>query len=291
MSILKRFRGRGGAGSGKGKGSGQGVGSGEGKGVGSGEIKGVGLALGGGAARGIAHMGVIKVLQEEEIPIRCVAGTSIGAIVGAFYCAGKSWRDMWDLTQEISWGELVRPTLSGMGLVKTERLEKLLVEHLGEITFDDLKVPLTAVAVDIMTAEATLLRTGSVARAARTSASIPGIFEPIKTDDGRFLVDGGVSNNLPATVVREMGASSVVAVDLHRKSTDGAEPRNLLDVTFRTFAVLMWNTSREGRESADVLLAPEIDHIGFHDLGKAEELFAAGEEAAREALPRIKRLA
>lgn len=250
----------------------------------------LGLALGGGAARGIAHIGVIKVLQEEEIPICCVAGTSIGAIVGAFYCAGKSWQDMWDLTQEISWGELVRPTLSGMGLVKTERMEKLLVEHLGEITFKDLRIPLTAVAVDIMTAEATLLQSGSVARAARISASIPGIFEPIKTEEGTFLVDGGVSDNLPSHVVRNMGASAVLAVDLNKNSTDGREPRNLLDVTFRTFAVLMWNTSREGRENADVLLEPDIDHIGYFDLGKAEELFAAGEEAARQALPEIRRL-
>ena len=251
----------------------------------------LGLALGGGAARGIAHIGVIKVLQEEEIPICCVAGTSIGSVVGAFYCAGKSWKEMWDITQDISWGELVRPTLSGMGLVKTERLEKLLVEHLGEITFEDLRIPLTAVAVDIMTSAPVLLNSGSVARAARTSASIPGIFEPIETEEGAFLVDGGVSDNLPSTVVREMGASSVLAVDLNRESSDGKKPRNLLDVTFRTFAVLMWNTSREGREDADVLLAPDIDHIGFHDLGKAEELFAAGEEAARRALPRIRKLA
>ncbi|TVR74167.1 MAG: hypothetical protein EA427_01340 [Spirochaetaceae bacterium] len=251
----------------------------------------LGLALGGGAARGIAHIGVIKVLQEEEIPICCVAGTSIGSVVGAFYCAGKSWREMWEITQSISWGELVRPTFSGMGLVKTERLEKLLVEHLGEITFDDLQVPLTTVAVDIMTAEPVLFRSGSVARAARASASIPGIFEPIETEAGQFLVDGGVSDNLPSRVVREMGASAVLAVDLNRESSDGKTPRNLLDVTFRTFAVLMWNTSREGREDADLLLAPDIDHIGFHDLGKAEELFAAGEESARRALPQIRKLA
>ncbi len=250
----------------------------------------LGLALGGGAARGVAHIGVIKVLQEEEIPICCVAGTSVGAVVGAFYCAGKSWQEMWDITQAISWGELVRPTFSGMGLVKTERLEKLLVEHLGNITFADLETPLTAVAVNIRTADPVLFTEGPVARAARASASIPGVFEPIESDDGAVLVDGGVSDNLPSRVVRNMGASAVLAVDLNRDSSDGQRPKNLLDVTFRTFAVLMWNTSRNGREGADLLLEPDIAHIGYHDLGKAQELFSAGEEAARRALPAIRRL-
>jgi NTE family protein len=251
----------------------------------------LGLALGGGAARGIAHIGVIKVLQEEEIPICCVAGTSIGAVVGAFFCAGKSWQEMWEVTQEIKWSELVQPTLSGMGLVKTTRLEKLLVEHLGEITFRELATPLTTVAVNIINAEPVFFDSGPVARAARASASIPGIFEPVETDDGQFLVDGGVTDNLPSGIVRKMGARAVLAVDLNRDSSDGKEPRNLLDVTFRTFTVLMWNTSREGRRDADVLLEPDISHIGFHDLGKAEELFAAGEEAARRVLPKIRKLA
>ena len=249
----------------------------------------LGLALGGGAARGIAHIGVIKVLQEEDIAVSCVAGTSIGAVVGAFYCAGKSWKEMWDITQDISWGELVQPTFSGMGLVKTSRLEKMLVEHLGEITFKDLQIPLTTVAVNILTAEPVLFRDGPVARAARASASIPGIFEPIETENGELLVDGGVADNLPSRVVREMGARTVLAVDLNRQSADGKKPRNLVDVTFRTFAVLMWNTSREGRSNADILLEPDIDHIGFHDLGRAEELFAAGEKAARQALPAIRK--
>lgn len=251
----------------------------------------LGLALGGGAARGIAHIGVIKVLQEEEIPVYCVAGTSIGSVIGAFYCAGKSWREMWEITQKIKWSELVQPTLSGMGLVKTTRLEKLLVEHLGEITFRELTTPLTAVAVNIINAEPVYFDSGPVARAARASASIPGIFEPVETDDGQFLVDGGVADNLPSRVARKMGARAVLAVDLNRESADGKEPRNLLDVTFRTFTVLMWNTSREGRNDADILLDPDISHIGFHDLGQAEELFAAGEKAARRALSQIRKLA
>lgn len=250
----------------------------------------LGLALGGGAARGIAHIGVLKVLQEEDIPVCCVAGTSIGSIIGALFCAGKRWEEIWEISQEIRWGELVQATFSGMGLVKSNRLEKLITSQIGEIDFDDLKIPLTAVAVDIVTAQPVYLNSGSVAQAVRASASIPGIFEPLIIDE-RMLVDGGVCDNLPADVVREMGARTVLAVDLNSESSDGEKPKNLIDVTFQTFSVLMWNTSRAGRRNADILLQPDITHIGFHDLGKAEELFAAGETAARDALPRLLRYA
>ncbi|POR01993.1 hypothetical protein AU468_06990 [Alkalispirochaeta sphaeroplastigenens] len=249
----------------------------------------LGLALGGGAARGIAHIGAIKVLQEEDIPITAVAGTSIGSIIGAFYCAGMSWEEMWELSQEITWGELLRPSFSGMGLVKTERMEAILLDRLGDITFQELLIPLTAVAVDIVNASPVLLQSGSVARAVRASSSVPGIFEPL-CEGEQVLVDGGVVDNLPARVVREMGAEAVLAIDLNRESSDGRLPKNLIDVTFQTFAVLIWNTSRLGRESSDILLQPDIAHIGYHELSCARELFTAGEESMRAALPALRGL-
>ncbi|SIQ75272.1 NTE family protein [Alkalispirochaeta americana] len=252
--------------------------------------KALGLALGGGAARGIAHIGAIKVLQEEDIPIAAVAGTSIGSIIGAMYCAGMSWEEMWELSQEITWGELLRPSFSGLGLVKTDRMEEILTDRLGNISFEDLLIPLTAVAVDIVNASPILLQTGPVAQAVRASSSVPGIFEPLR-DGERVLVDGGVVDNLPARVVREMGAEAVLAIDLNKESSDGRIPRNLLDVMSQTFAVLIWNTSRLGRESADILLQPEIAHIGYHELSCARELFDAGEQAMRKALPALKALA
>ncbi|MDA3949583.1 MAG: patatin-like phospholipase family protein, partial [Spirochaeta sp.] len=135
----------------------------------------------------------------------------------------------------------------------------------------------------IGTMEEVVFRQGSVARAVRASSSVPAIFEPV-VEDGRALVDGGVINNLPTELVRELGADTVIAVDLNGQIGDKGAPSNLFDVSYRSFAALIWNTSRAGRESADLLIEPDIGHINYHELGKADELFAAGEKAAKAAL-------
>ncbi len=248
----------------------------------------IGLALGGGAARGMAHIGVLKVLQEYDIPIACVAGTSVGSLIGAAYCSGLDWRRIQEITEEISWGELVRPSLSGKGLLKTEKLDSFLRHALGEIDFDDLKIPFAAVCVDIATAEEIVLTEGSVVEAVRASSSIPGIFEPVIRGD-RALVDGGVGNNLPSVTARALGADIVIAVDLTPEASNREMPQNLIDVMFRTFAALMWNTAVAGKNDCDVLIQPDIAAFSYHDLSKRNELIAAGEQAAREALGRIAR--
>ncbi len=250
---------------------------------------GIGLALGGGAARGIAHIGVIKVLQEEQIPVRAVAGTSIGSIMGALYCSGMGWEQMWEVASEITWGELVQPTISGMGLVKTDKLERYIEKLLQEVTFQELTIPLQVVAFDIVRARQHILNTGSVARAVRASASIPGVFEPI-LEETRMLVDGGVSDNLPVRVLTEDAAMPTVAVDLNPWSESESTPQNLVGITFRAFMVLMWNTSQEGRSAADCVIQPDIGHIAYHELDKREELLEAGEKAARNALDEIRNL-
>jgi len=243
----------------------------------------VGLALGGGAVRGIAHIGVLKVLEDRDIEIGMIAGTSVGSLIGALYCGGLGWKEIWDRVQEMSWGDLVQIDWSGMGLAKTKRMEDVLVELLGDIDFDDLRIPLRAVAVDITSAEEVVIESGSVAQAVRASASIPAIFAPVESE-GRLLVDGGVANNLPVDVVRDMGAKTVIAVDLNPEATEHRRPENLVDIMYRTFAILMWNTSSLGREEADILIQPEIGKFSFHDFSQAERLFELGEEAANRAL-------
>lgn len=249
----------------------------------------IGLALSGGAARGFAHIGVVKVLQENDIPISCVAGTSVGAIVGAFVAAGYPWERMLKIAGGIKWHALIRPTLSGMGLVKTDRLESFVNEMLGEMTFDELSIPFRAVAVDIARSETVVFDSGSVARAARASASVPGIFEPVVEDDAVFI-DGGVTNNIPCDVVRAMGARKVIAVDLNAERPQSGMPVNLFDVSYRSFALLLDMTSAAGRRDADVLIQPEIGQFEYHDLSRFNELVSLGETAAKRMLKKLKRL-
>lgn len=218
-----------------------------------------------------------------EIPIHAVAGTSVGSIIGALVADGKRWDEIDAFRREIAWSKLLQPSFSGLGLAKTARLEKLIDEALGTKRIEDLALPYAAVAVDIATLEEVVFREGPIAHAARASSSVPGIFEPVIVDD-RALVDGGVANNLPSEIVRQLGAEVVIAVDLNGQIGDRGRPSNLFDVSYRSFAALIWNTSRAGREAADILIEPEIAHINYHELGKADELFAAGESAARRVL-------
>jgi len=250
---------------------------------------GVGLALSGGAARGFAHIGVVKVLQQNEIPIGYVTGTSVGSIVGALFCGGYGWQEMLDIAEALKWQELVSPTLSGMGLVSSKKLERFMGELLGELDFDELEIPFRAVAVDISRGEEVVFSSGSVARAVRASSAVPGIFEPLVVDD-RALVDGGVLNNLPVALARDMGARKVIAVDLNADRADVAQPVNLLDVTLRSFVMLLNASSTDGREDADVLIQPELDEFSYHDLSAADELVKRGEEAATKVLKKLKKL-
>lgn len=246
----------------------------------------IGLALSGGAARGIAHIGVLEVLARIGITPVAVAGTSVGSIIGALYCSGMDHHALWRISENIGWGKLIQPSFSGLGLVKTDRLEKLIREIIGDRLIEDLEIPFAAVAVDITSGERIVFREGPVAHAVRASSSIPAIFEPV-IDGDQALVDGGVADNLPTALVREMGADAVIAVDLNAQPGERSMPVNIIDVTFRSFAALMWNTSEHGRDGADVLIQPAISHIGYHDLGRAADLYAAGVAAAEAAVDAI----
>jgi len=249
----------------------------------------VGLTLSGGAARGFAHIGVLKVLQENSIPIDYVTGTSVGSIMGALICGGYGWDEILKIARKLKWSELVRPSLSGMGLVKSDRLENFINDLLGPIDFGDLKIPLKVVAVDLNKAQELVFDTGPVARAVRASSSVPGIFEPVIVDN-RVLVDGGVINNLPCALARQMGANKVIAVDLNANPSNDQPPENLLDITYRSFAIMLNNSSMEGRSNADIVIQPELHDYNYHDLSKADEMVQKGEEAAEALLKRLKRL-
>ena len=249
----------------------------------------VGLVLSGGAARGFAHIGVLKVLQENDIPIDCVTGASVGSIVGALFCGGYRWDEIREIAAHLRWNELVQPTLSGLGLVKAERLERFVNDLLGGMSFEELAVPFKVVAVDIVTAKEVVFDSGPVARAVRASSSIPGIFEPVIEGD-RAFVDGGVVNNLPCALARTMGARKTVAVDLNADAVTTGMPENLLDVSYRSFAILLDSASAAGRKNADILIRPDLRGCSYHDLAQADSLFERGVTAAEAALKRLEKL-
>ena len=249
----------------------------------------IGLALGGGAARGLAHIGVLKVLEEEQIPIQCVAGTSAGSLIGSLFSAGFSWRKIKETAGAIDWGDLVSPTWPTLGIVNPAKLEKTLDRMLQGRSFQDMSIPFRAVAVDITKGEVVVLHSGSVARAVRASCSIPGIFEPTELE-GRLLVDGGLLNDVPTDVVGDMGAERVIGVDLNADRLVPKRPENLIEIFYRSLNILIYNSAQKAGRTADVIVEPRLDGFSYHDLGRLDELIVQGERAMRDRIGTVKEI-
>lgn len=247
----------------------------------------LGLALGGGAARGLAHIGVLKVLAEASVPVDYVAGTSVGSLIGALHCCGYGWQDILRIARDIDWTDLASFTVPRRGLVRNDKLEHLVDRLVGGRRIEDLSVPFRAVAVDISRGEAVVFQEGPVATAVRASCSIPAIFEP--TDwQGRVLVDGGLMNDVPADVARSMGAQVTVGVDLSAERPGGRPPENILEVVLFSLGILMRSRSQPGLESSDILVRPDLREFALHDLKHLEEMVARGEQAMRAQLPALR---
>jgi len=248
----------------------------------------LGLALGGGGARGLAHIGVLKVLEEEGLKADFVAGTSVGSLIGALYCCGYAWRELYELARSTDWHDLVTITVPRLGLVNGRKLERLVARLTGGRTLERLPIPFRAVAVDIAAGEVVVLREGPVSRAVRASSSIPGIFEPVDWE-GRLLVDGGLLDNVPSGVVREMGAEVVVAVNLSGERVKTRPPENILDMMFYSLEVLIHGQGQRGTAAADVPVVPDLSGFSYVSLGRLEEMVERGEAAMRAALPALRR--
>lgn len=250
----------------------------------------IGLALGGGAARGIAHIGVLEVLEEEKIPIDCIAGTSAGAIAGGLYAAGMSTAEMREAVIHLNWLEIASLSLPVMGLLNFDRAASWIDDLLKERarTFEELSMPFAAVAADIVRGEPVAIIRGKLSAALRASSSVPGIFTPTRLGE-RLLVDGGTLNNLPVSVARRLGADYVIAVDLLPPgSVGGKEPANVMELTVMSLYMLMRSTHNEGAQ-ADRVILPSIGHVSLFDLGAQEELIEAGRAAAQLVVPKIRR--
>jgi NTE family protein len=252
--------------------------------AGSGDRPRIGLALGGGSARGLAHVGVLSVLLHEGIPIDCVAGTSAGSVVGAALCAGLDVQQMLDLARQIRWGRIASLTLSRDGLVSFDKLERWLVELLGDLQFSDLHIPFAAVATDLESGEPVVLTSGRVAPAVRASSSMPGIVTPLRLD-GQRLVDGSVAANVPVAAVRQLGADYIIGVDI------GVPQRHRylgpLGIAIHSIE-LLFQHSGGGPCAADCLIVPDLRDYGYVRFPKVDEIVARGAEAAQAQLPALR---
>ena len=245
----------------------------------------VGLALSGGVARIIAHVGALSVLvREPGLHIDVVAGTSAGSVVGAAYCAGLDLCDIEKLAENAGWRTVASPTLSRHGFLSFTRLEHRLMCVLGDLWFCDLPTPLAIMTTDLETSDPVVLYEGRVAEAVRASCSVPGFVEPTRIN-GRYLVDGGIADNLPAEIVRAMGADYVIGVDIFAPHWD--KRLGPLGAGVMAMETLI-RRAGGGLNQVDCLIAPRLNGVSFVRFRQAEHLFALGREAAEACLPQLR---
>lgn len=250
----------------------------------------IGLVLGGGAARGFAHVGVIRILEQEKIPIDLIVGTSVGSLIGALYADKGSSFDLELIAFKIEKEDIFDYSVftSTTGPVRGERLEKFIREKVSFENIEDLPIPFAAVATNLNTGEPVVLDRGPVGLAVRASSSIPGVFIPVQMGS-QTLVDGGVVNNVPVEVARSMGADLVIAVNIG-KDVVNWNTDNIVEITLQAVNIMSNEISAFKMQDADVLIEPTVGSVRMMDFSKKEFTIRAGMAAGREAVPEIRRL-
>jgi NTE family protein len=245
----------------------------------------VGLALAGGFARGISHIGIFRVLHEAGIPVDMVAGTSVGALIGAAYCAGVPFETMERIGATTTFADFGRWTPSWLGLATNQRLEKYLERMTPLKRFDQLKIPLAVATTDINAGITVYYTQGALAPALRASCAYPGLFVPIQ-HEGRTLVDGFLTSPVPVEGASYLGAEIIIAVYLEAGMVE--QPRTFTDVLSRSFNILQRHSDLAWRQQADIIIEPDVKPFAWDDFTKTPGLVAAGERAALDALPQIR---
>lgn len=245
-------------------------------------MKKIGLALGGGAVLGAAHIGVIRALEERDVEVGYLAGTSIGAFVGALYAFGNTSKEIEEIALGLNWMDISGIAIFESGLLSNSKLGDLLDKSLGEKKIEEAKIPLAVIATDVSTGEKVILDKGPVAKAVMASTCIPGIFGPVKWDE-RLLVDGGIVENIPIDTVKKMGADYVIGVDLNaRKNYD--KPENILDVIINSFHFLMKAAAKYQTADADLLITPDLSKFNMVSTDQIRDLIEQGYNDASEQL-------
>ncbi len=246
----------------------------------------IGVALGGGFARGIAHIGVLRVFERHSIPIHAISGVSAGAMVAAAYAAGADTARIERVARGMRFRDVARWTISLMGLAGSERMAPFLNRLLPCTCFEQMRMPLAIVAADLIAGGPVVFRgPGDVILPIRASCSYPGLFQPVR-HDGACLVDGYIAAEVPTAALTTMGCERIVAVHLPAPAT-GVDPQNLFSVMHRCFQVMGRRLDQEWRQHASLVIAPKVEQVAWDGFTSTTELIAMGERAAQEALPQI----
>ncbi|MCS6884113.1 MAG: patatin-like phospholipase family protein [Acidobacteriota bacterium] len=245
----------------------------------------IGLALSGGGARGLAHIGVLKVLEEHQFPIDFIAGTSMGAVIAGTYASGMELSQIEEVARSVRWRDVTRMVFSRLGLMSSEPLEQMLRRLMPVTDFAKMRIKLAVVAADIQTGLPVMLTEGDAAHAIRVSCTIPGIFTPVLDSKGRMLVDGGLAQNLPVTAVKQLGAERVIAVDVNSSVAMDEPPKDIFQIILQSLMIIGRTSSQYQAMRADLLLQPIAGRVRVDELERAPELIAAGERVMRQAMP------
>ena len=250
---------------------------------------GIGLALGGGFARGYAHLGVLRVFEEHHIPISCISGSSIGSILGAAYASGAPLSRIIEKCREIRFRDFARWRVSRFGLASNDRLGALVQRFFDSRQFEDLEIPTAIVATDLGTGDPAIFKQGSLADAIRASCAFPGLFEPVQIGT-RYLADGGLVAPVPTRAARDLGAEIVVGVSVCLHDGQRGAPTNIFQVVSRAVSAAQKHQLEAWERHADLVLRPSVQSLAWDDFDRIEEAIDAGAAAARSALPQIRKL-
>ncbi|CAM4031041.1 esterase [Bacillus manliponensis] len=245
----------------------------------------IGLALGSGGAKGFAHVGVIKALREANIPIHMIAGSSMGALVGTFYAAGCNVERLYRLAAVFKRKYYLDFTIPKMGFIAGKRIKDMIKMFTYNRNLEELDIPVAVVATDILNGEKVVFTDGSIADAVRASISIPGIFVPEKVN-GRLLVDGGVIDRIPVSVVKEMGADIVIAVDVSPIKVNG-EVTSIYDVIMQSIEIMQHELVVNRQIASDLMMRPAVEQFSSRAFTNIDEIIAVGENEAKNHIQKI----
>ena len=245
----------------------------------------VAVVLGAGASKGFAHIGVLKILEANRVPIHMVVGTSVGSFIGSLYAYGLNAYQLQQLSMGIEKGDIVDITIPDNGFIKGERLAGYVNRILRDTPIEKLKIPFYAVATDITRGEEVVFGTGNTGTAVRASCSVPGIFQPVRIASGTY-VDGGVVSPVAVQAARKYGADLVIAVDIS-SPMQGSSPTGTMETILQSVDVMYSRIAANQISGADVIIRPNIRNIGSSDFSKRHEAILEGEKAALQALPAI----
>jgi NTE family protein len=246
----------------------------------------IGLALGGGAARGFAHIGVIQVLEEAGIRPNLVVGTSAGSLVAALYASGKTGTELASLAQSMDEGAITDWSFPGRGLIRGEALARYVREQTGSKTIEQLQLPLGIVATDLDSGDGILFQRGDTGIAVRASSAVPAVFQPVRIG-AREYVDGGLVSPVPVRFARQMGAELVIAVDIS-SPPDGAPTGDAMRMLLQTFSIMGRSINFFELKDADVVMRPKLAGVGSADFAARSRAIASGREAAVALMPELR---